>query len=391
MKKKYIIYLFLFITTFSCNNDDSNAELSNENEITNIIFNYNDNRLEIAVDPLSKTINKTLPTAWDITNMSAQFIISDSATLSPDPSTISDFSKPITFTVTAQNGEKSNYNLVISKLPSDDRDIISFIIQNKETKISSNINSDSNTIEQRVPPHVDLSQLSINYKISKNASISPDPSTIKDYSNPVSFTVTSESNETKTYTTNFKIMDEEAYYSCTERSASVMIGAVKQASEYFNVGLGQSLTPDNDIFLQTYSILFSRPFVFVSENGETEEYAGDATLRLQLRNENGFILDFKDFTFNNPMESLWREFDLSNLNIILKKNTLYHFTWYIVDGEQLKIASSNTSSTQLYASSFCNGQGLATPLGSSSDTMFEEWGIWNTFDWHFNFKLSGLK
>ncbi len=57
-----------------------------------------------------------------------------------------------------------------------------------------------------VPYAADISSLSAKVKLSAKATIKPDPTKVKDWSNPVSFTVTAENGESKKYTVTVKIL-----------------------------------------------------------------------------------------------------------------------------------------------------------------------------------------
>ncbi len=57
-----------------------------------------------------------------------------------------------------------------------------------------------------VPYGTDINSLSAKVELSAKATIKPDPTTVKDWNNPVSFTVTAESGDSKKYTVEVKIL-----------------------------------------------------------------------------------------------------------------------------------------------------------------------------------------
>ena len=83
---------------------------------------------------------------------------------------------------------------------SKEASIISFELGTYKGKL----NGTSLLIE--VPYATDISSLSAKVKLSEKATIKPDPTKVKDWSNPVSFTVTAENRESKKYTVTVKIL-----------------------------------------------------------------------------------------------------------------------------------------------------------------------------------------
>lgn len=375
-------------------------EESPENNITGVILKNNNNNEETNadIDQDSGLINRELPLNWSLTNVTAEMIISDFATIAPDPSTISDYSEPVNFVVTAENGTVKNYQILLSKQLSAENDFISFNLLFETLALSADIDKENGIVSQKVSPNTDLSQLSIEYVIPESATIVPNPESITDYSQPLTFLITSESNEEKIYNVVFELMEETVNFNCDEENASKWFGGDNRADkidpDFFfaprNVGTGESLTPEQDIFISSYSIRFSDFFQFVNDEGNIRTYFGDTTVRLQLRDSEGNILASKDNTFENPMQLFWQTFDLTDLNLVLKKDNLYFFTWYLVNGEALGINTGTHGNTEFH-SGLCDGQGLSGTSSIREETHLNDWGIWGNHPWHFNFRLTGFK
>ncbi len=84
---------------------------------------------------------------------------------------------------------------------SKEASIISFELGTYKGKL----NSTSFIIE--VPYGTDINSLSAKVELSEKATIKPDPKTVKDWSNPLSFTVTAENGkDSKKYTVEVKIL-----------------------------------------------------------------------------------------------------------------------------------------------------------------------------------------
>ena len=67
------------------------------------------------IDPATKTITATLPATADLTKLKPTLKLSDRATISPSIGVVTDFSKPVNFTVTAEDGITQVYVATISK------------------------------------------------------------------------------------------------------------------------------------------------------------------------------------------------------------------------------------------------------------------------------------
>lgn len=78
----------------------------------------------------------------------------------------------------------------------------------KETNIVGNVVKTNNRIMAQANPSIDLSKLSLNVELTDGATITPDPSVLRDYSDPKEFTVTSQDGEwSKTYTVSIDTFD----------------------------------------------------------------------------------------------------------------------------------------------------------------------------------------
>lgn len=373
-------------------------EKSPENSILSFSITDGDELLEATIDSVSNTISKELPKTWKLTDLTAAVTISDYATIEPDPNTITDYTSPIVYTVKSEDQTIRTYEVVLSRLPFEGSDIVSFTVIKDAFSVNANIDMETKEINQRLPPNIDLSHLNIEYKISENASIEPNPADITDYSQPVDFMVTSESNELTTYTVVFETMVDAVFLNCDVENASKWFGGDSRSyavdpNMFFpprNVGTGNSLTPQEDFYITSYAIRFSNYFRFYDENGVERVYAGDSTVRLQLRDSEGNEIASVDNTFSNPMELFWITFDFSDLNLILKKDVLYYFSYFLVDGESLGINTGSHGNTENH-SELCNSQGFSATSAIREETNLEDWDIWYEHPWHFNYRFNGLK
>lgn len=101
------------------------------------------------------------------------------------------FTSPITYTITAQNGiTTQDWTVTATVGGNPANDIESFTI---DGQISSNVDANSHTVSVVMPFGVARNDLFPNVTISANATISPETTVAQNFDNPFTYTVTSES------------------------------------------------------------------------------------------------------------------------------------------------------------------------------------------------------
>ncbi|MDR1198780.1 MAG: Ig-like domain-containing protein, partial [Prevotellaceae bacterium] len=146
------------------------------------------------IDADEATVIVTMPYGTDVTGLVPAITVSDYASISPLSGAAQDFTGIVAYTVTAQDGTVKAWNVSVvftAPPPSNDNFIISFTLPGQtETTI---IDSDARTVTVPMPVGISLADLIPLIHISSGATISPSANTIRDFSNPVIYTVTSES------------------------------------------------------------------------------------------------------------------------------------------------------------------------------------------------------
>lgn len=191
--KQIIFFTILIAVLFSsCEKD---TEYSDQKEITSFTF----------ADAISATINKTdgtitaeLPFGTNIKALTPSIIISAGAKVSPASDVATDFTKPVTYTLTAEDGTTKTYVVSVTVV----KIISSFIFEELSPIVSATIDETNATITAKIPIGTDLTALSPTIVISENATISPASGTTIDFTKPVNYTLTAEDGTTKTYVLN---------------------------------------------------------------------------------------------------------------------------------------------------------------------------------------------
>ncbi|QCK16756.1 DUF5018 domain-containing protein [Mangrovivirga cuniculi] len=117
--KKPIWYLMVLtagmLFTFTSCDDDDDPVLNDSNDITSFVFN--DLSPAVSATISGTTITAEVPYDADITSLTPTIEVSDAASVSPASGTTIDFTNPVTFTVTAEDGTTQDYTATITVAP----------------------------------------------------------------------------------------------------------------------------------------------------------------------------------------------------------------------------------------------------------------------------------
>ena len=122
----YLSFL-LMIFVMSCGKDDVPSNGNNNNggttttksaakDITKFSFATLSPAVDATIDATNKTISATVPAATDLTKLVPTITISDKATISPNTGVAQDFSKEISYTVTAEDGSTAVWKVGVKKV-----------------------------------------------------------------------------------------------------------------------------------------------------------------------------------------------------------------------------------------------------------------------------------
>ncbi|TCO06080.1 DUF5018 domain-containing protein, partial [Natronoflexus pectinivorans] len=145
------------------------------------------------IDDDAGTISITLPFGTDLTSLSPVIEFSENATVDPQSGVAQNFSDPVTYTVTAEDGTTSKeYLVTVTLAPNNEALITSFSISGQ----TGLIDDDAGTISITLPFGTDLTNLIPVIELSENATIDPQSGVAQNFSVPVGYTVTAEDETT---------------------------------------------------------------------------------------------------------------------------------------------------------------------------------------------------
>ncbi|MEH0156772.1 DUF5018 domain-containing protein [Limibacter armeniacum] len=160
------------------------------------ILSYNVDGFDALIDQGASSIRLVMPDGTDLTNLAAVVRISTNATISPDPSAARDYTSPVVYTVTAEDGSTQEWVVTISAGKSTANDLLSFTMAD----VAGAIDGEAHTVQLLLPTGNDIKSQSAVYEISQFATITPDPGVARDYSSPVVFTVVAEDGTSQEWT-----------------------------------------------------------------------------------------------------------------------------------------------------------------------------------------------
>jgi hypothetical protein len=141
---------------------------------------------DISLDVLWGTaVNKLAPTIK----------IAERASIKPASGSVADFTKPVSYTVTAEDGTTTAYRVALTILPKSSAKEISAC----DFGTFGTAAIDGETIHMAVPASQPLAQLAPTFTISRFATIRPASGSVVDFTRPVTYTVTAQDGSTKAY------------------------------------------------------------------------------------------------------------------------------------------------------------------------------------------------
>ena len=156
-----------------------------------------------AIDEAKKQISLDLPSGATITSVTPTIVIPTGATVSPASGVTQDFTNPVKYTVTAEDGRKAVYTVTVSVLSSQ-KSIVGFAISGNNATIDNATKKITLTLARGTA----LTNLSPSIAISAKATVSPASGVAQDFTNPVTYTVTAQNKTTQTYTVTVRVQSD---------------------------------------------------------------------------------------------------------------------------------------------------------------------------------------
>jgi hypothetical protein len=175
-----------------------------------------------AIDNTNYTVNLLVPDDIDLTSLTPTIMVSSGATISPNSGTKENFTNPVTYTVTAQDGSIQDYTVTVTNTEggamnqssnttstqSSEKSINSFTFSGLSPEVNGIINNSGYTINLIVPGNTDVTKLVPTITISDGATMFPNSGTAEDFTNPLVYTVTAQDGSIQDYTVTVTVQTQ---------------------------------------------------------------------------------------------------------------------------------------------------------------------------------------
>ena len=200
MLNKYSLFiLFAFATIFTACKEDTTVPKSSAKAITKFTFSQFNPAIQATIDETTKRITAVVPSTADVSKLIPSISVSLKAKVLPDSGKVQDFTNEITYSVTAEDGTKVDYKVMVSRTKFSGKDITELSFADFSPAIVAKIDPTTKTITATVPATADLTKLKPTLKLSDRATVNPVSGTVVDFSKAVNFTVTAEDAGTQVY------------------------------------------------------------------------------------------------------------------------------------------------------------------------------------------------
>jgi eukaryotic-like serine/threonine-protein kinase len=194
----FLILFGLVFTFLSCK-EETTIPKSSAKAITKLTFPQFTPAVQATIDETTKRITAVVPPTADVTKLIPSISVSLKAKVLPDSGKVQDFTNEVTYTVTAEDGTKVDYKVMVSRTKFSGKDITEFSFADFSPAIVAKIDPTTKTITATVPATADLTKLKPTLKLSDRATVNPASGTVVDFSKAVNFTVTAEDASTQVY------------------------------------------------------------------------------------------------------------------------------------------------------------------------------------------------
>lgn len=209
------------------------------------------------IDYANGTIKLNIASGTSLTNVApSTFTISSGATVSPLATASQDFSAPVVYVVTAQDGTTTKtWTVTTTFVQSSEKEITAFKLSNAQIGNAS-INSSTGQILVTMPTGESLASLVPTiFTLSNSASISPTVSVAQNFANPVNYVVTAQDGTTKQWTVTVVTVNPNLQFTAYEAESADFTGKLDaQHAGFTGTGFIDFLsTGENQITFTTCS------------------------------------------------------------------------------------------------------------------------------------------
>ncbi len=276
------------------------------------ILSYSINSVNGTINSGDHTIALTLPYGTNVTSLVATFTLSPAATAKVGTTvqesgvTSNDFTNPVVYTVTAEDGTTTqNWTVTVTvAAPSSEKDILTF---NIPSQISSTVDAVNATVAVVMPLGTNLASLTPTITVSQYATISPASGVAQDFTNPVTYTVTAQDNSTKVWTVTVTVQDISliSIYSIQYTTDASGDSPLK-GQQVYTTGIVTAVktgTTSFNIWIQDSAKTWNGVYVYGINNSMGTIVQGDSVEVIGTVDEYNNLTEIKTVTYLNKISS----------------------------------------------------------------------------------------
>ena len=196
--RSLVALALLLGVVWSCKKEDPIPAKSTAKDISTFAFSGISPAVNAAISGTS--ISATVPFSVDVTTLAPTIALSPKATVSPASGSAQNFTNPVTYTVTAEDGTNQKYTVTVTKSAapkSTEKAILTFAFNALSPAVAASISGLN--ITATLPAGTDATKLVPTITLSPKATVSPATGTAQDFSKAVTYTVTAEDGSTQAY------------------------------------------------------------------------------------------------------------------------------------------------------------------------------------------------
>lgn len=201
MKYSFLLAILSSLIIFSCKTVEPTVVKSSQKEITSLSLTGIANATS-TFDQATNTYTFTVPNGTNIKTLAFTFSLPTGATSIPTSGSTQDFTNPVTYTITAEDGSKQSIKVVIvvqAAPKSSDKKILTLAFNSLNPIITATIDETNKKITATVPANTDLTTLIPTITSSPKSTISPNTGVAQNFTNSVNYTITAEDGSTQVY------------------------------------------------------------------------------------------------------------------------------------------------------------------------------------------------
>lgn len=194
---KYLIHFLLILVIFSCK-DPVEILKSSEKKILAFSIEEVSPKAVGVIDTINHVINVSVSSGVNVQSLTPKITLSEKTQISPAIGTKLDFTNPVKYTLTAEDGTTIIYTVIVKVVKSSQKEILSLSFANSTLQVKIDSGKTNYLIE--VPLGTPIENLKPIFKLSEKATITTFYNNeYQDFSSEVGYRVTAEDGTTKNY------------------------------------------------------------------------------------------------------------------------------------------------------------------------------------------------